>query len=98
MLQRLRHARTVAPSSSITRPDRPRPLARSLAKTDEEDYFKNQVGVCFANYRNLNHVGRARIIFANGRLQVWLDLDQSGHYQSCLQSARTPQPTHAAAT
>eukprot|EP00966_Prymnesium_polylepis_P190017 4403318-Prymnesium_polylepis.1 len=59
---------------------------RPLAQGNDPDYYKNQVGVCFADYRNLNHPARARIIMAKGRLQVWLDLEQSGHYQSCLQT------------
>ena len=30
----------------------------ALAAGDDPDYFKNQVGVCFAGYRNLNHPAR----------------------------------------
>jgi hypothetical protein len=41
-----------------------------------------QVGVCFAAYRNLPHLVRARIVWAEQRLQLWLDLDNSGRYQS----------------
>ena len=42
--------------------------------------------MCFAAYRNLPHLVRARIVWAEQRLQLWLDLDNSGHYQSCVQT------------
>lgn len=58
----------------------------SLVQSKDPDYYKNQVGVCFAGYRNLNHSARARIIKTHDRLQVWLDLDHSGHFQNCIQT------------
>ncbi|KAL1527924.1 hypothetical protein AB1Y20_009297 [Prymnesium parvum] len=58
----------------------------SLVQGSEPDYFKNQVGVCFAGYRNLEYAARARIVKTADRLQVWLDLDHSGHFQNCLQT------------
>ena len=55
-------------------------------ESDSPNYYNNQVGVCFAAYRNLPHLVRARIVWAEQRLQLWLDLDNSGHYQSCVQT------------
>ena len=46
---------------------------------DNPNYYDNQVGVCFAAYRNLPHLVRARIVWADKKLQLWLDLDHSGH-------------------
>lgn len=48
------------------------------------NYFKNQVGVCFAGYRNLPHAGRVRIAWTQGRLRVWIDIDHLGKYQNCM--------------
>ena len=53
---------------------------------DNPSYYDNQVGVCFAAYRNLPHLVRARIVWSGGKLQLWLDLDHSGKYQSCVQT------------
>ena len=53
---------------------------------DNPNYYDNQVGVCFAAYRNLPHLVRARIVWSGGKLQLWLDLDHSGKYQSCVQT------------
>ena len=50
--------------------------------------WRAQVGVCFAAYRNLPHLVRARIVWSGGKLQLWLDLDHSGHYQSCVQTEK----------
>ena len=55
-------------------------------ESESPNYYNNQVGVCFAAYRNLPHLVRARIVWAEQRLQLWLDLDNSGHYQSCVQT------------
>ena len=30
----------------------------------------------------------ARIVWSDGRLQIWLDIDNSGHYQSCVQTEK----------
>lgn len=56
-------------------------------ESESPNYYDNQVGVCFAAYRNLPHLVRARIVWSGGKLQLWLDLDHSGKYQSCVQTA-----------
>ena len=33
--------------------------------------------MCFAAYRNLNHIAQARIVWAGGKLQVWLDMERT---------------------
>ena len=47
-----------------------------------------QVGVCFANYRNLKSIARARVVWAGARLQVWLDMEHSNSWQLCLQTEK----------
>lgn len=54
---------------------------------DSEKLASQQVAVCFARYRNLAHIARARIAWANGMLRLWLDLERSNVYQPCLETA-----------
>lgn len=44
--------------------------------------------MCFANYRNLKSIARARIVWAGARLQVWLDMEHSNSWQLCLQTEK----------
>ena len=62
-----------------------KPLGGTL--NDAEKLASKQVAVCFAKYRNLAHIGRARVAWANGMLRLWLDLDRSHVYQPCLETA-----------
>ena len=50
--------------------------------------------MCFAAYRNLPHLVRARIVWADQKLQLWLDLDHSGHRIWCGKG-RPPRPRTA---
>ena len=54
---------------------------------DAERLASQQVAVCFASYRNMPHVARARVAWANGTLRLWLDLERSHVYQPCLETA-----------
>jgi hypothetical protein len=45
-----------------------------------------QVGVCYANYRNMKNIIRARIAWTNGQLRVWLDLTNTGRWQLCIET------------
>lgn len=45
-----------------------------------------QVGVCYAAYRNLKNIIRARIAWTNGQLRVWLDLTNTGQWQLCIET------------
>ena len=54
---------------------------------DADRLAKKQVAVCFAKYRNLPHIARARVAWANGMLRLWLDLEHSHVWQPCLQTA-----------
>ncbi len=50
--------------------------------------------MCFAAYRNLPHLVRARIVWADQKLQLWLDLDHSGLRIWCGKG-RPPRPRTA---
>lgn len=45
-----------------------------------------QLGVCFANYRNLPYPARAKIAFTaeDKHLTVGLDIENSGKFKSCI--------------
>lgn len=45
-----------------------------------------QVAVCFAHYRNLQHIARARVTWNHGQLKLWLDLERSKVFQPCLET------------
>ncbi|EOD39157.1 hypothetical protein EMIHUDRAFT_460407, partial [Emiliania huxleyi CCMP1516] len=47
---------------------------------------EHQVGICYAAYRNLKNIVRARIAWTNGQLRVWLDLTSSNHFQPCIET------------
>jgi len=43
---------------------------KPIGEGDTPDYYDNQVGVCFASYRNLPNMMAARIVWSDGRLQA----------------------------
>ena len=45
-----------------------------------------QVAVCFAHYRNLPNIARARVAWNQGQLKLWLDLEKSKVFQPCLET------------
>ena len=60
------------------------PLGASLQ--DADMIAAKQVAVCFARYRNLPHVARARIAWANKVLRMWIDLEGANVFQPCLET------------
>ena len=40
---------------------------KPIGEGDTPDYYDNQVGVCFASYRNLPNMMAARIVWSDGR-------------------------------
>ena len=51
---------------------------------------EKQVAVCFASYRNLPAVAKARVAWVDRSLKLWIDLDHTGsesHWQACLNTA-----------
>jgi len=60
----------------------------------QEAIDDNQVGVCFAAYRNLRSISRARIVWQHKVLRVWLDLAHTGQYQQCVHTEITDARVH----
>lgn len=62
-------------------------MSNDGAKPIDAEGAGKQLGVCFADYRNLPHAARAKISFSpdnGGHLTVGLDLTNSGKFKSCL--------------
>ena len=61
---------------------------KPIGEGDTPDYYDNQVGVCFASYRNLPNMMAARIVWSDGRLQA-RDCHHLAHFACCC-----PHATH----
>ncbi|KAJ1625969.1 concanavalin A-like lectin/glucanase domain-containing protein [Pavlovales sp. CCMP2436] len=57
--------------------------------------YSNQLGVCFANYRNKEHAVHARIRMQAGVLSVALDLEDNGDFSVCITTSITEPPEGA---